>query len=76
MCTAPYEKEIKVAIKKVEGGLFSSFANEYLKNGDILEVLPPVGKFNAKKAIRNGADAEMVRQRLMEAGIDPSKAGL
>lgn len=51
LCTAPYEKEIKVAIKKVEGGLFSSFANEYLKNGDILEVLPPVGKFNAKKAI-------------------------
>ena len=50
LCTAPYEKEIKVAIKKVEGGLFSSFANEHLKTGDILEVLPPVGKFNAKKA--------------------------
>lgn len=32
--------------------------------------------FNAKKAIRNGADASMVKQRLMEAGIDPSKAGL
>lgn len=32
--------------------------------------------FNAKKAIQKGADANMVRQRLMEAGIDPSKAGL
>jgi ring-1,2-phenylacetyl-CoA epoxidase subunit PaaE len=48
LCTAPHEKEIKVAIKKVEGGLFSSFANENLKKGDVLEILPPVGKFNAK----------------------------
>lgn len=32
--------------------------------------------FNAKKAIQKGADADMVRQRLIDAGIDPSKAGL
>lgn len=32
--------------------------------------------FNAKKAIRNGADPQAVRQRLVEAGIDPSRAGL
>ncbi len=48
LCTAPYEKEIKVAIKKVTGGLFSAFANNSLQKGDVLEVLPPVGKFNAK----------------------------
>ena len=48
LCTAPYEKEIKVAIKKVDGGLFSRFANDTLKKGDVLEILPPVGKFNAK----------------------------
>ena len=48
VCNAPYEKELKVAIKKVEGGLFSAFANESLQPGDTLEVLPPVGKFNAK----------------------------
>jgi len=34
-----------VAIKKVDGGLFSSFANETLKAGDELEVMEPVGKF-------------------------------
>jgi ring-1,2-phenylacetyl-CoA epoxidase subunit PaaE len=34
-----------VAVKKQEGGLFSSFANEQLKKGDQLEVMPPVGKF-------------------------------
>lgn len=48
LCTAPHEKEIKVAIKKVPGGLFSQFANELLKAGDVLDVLPPLGKFNSK----------------------------
>lgn len=32
--------------------------------------------FNAKKAIKAGRDPQMVRQRLMEAGIDPVRAGL
>lgn len=47
LCTAPHENEIKVAIKAVDGGLFSSHA-QHLKKGDVLEILPPVGKFNAK----------------------------
>ena len=34
-----------MAIKKVEGGLFSSFANDNLKEGDELDVMEPVGKF-------------------------------
>jgi ring-1,2-phenylacetyl-CoA epoxidase subunit PaaE len=48
LCTAPHEKQLKVAIKKLASGLFSKFANESLKQGDMLEVLPPVGKFNSK----------------------------
>ncbi|TCZ72190.1 1,2-phenylacetyl-CoA epoxidase subunit PaaE [Flaviaesturariibacter aridisoli] len=36
---------LRVAIKRVEGGLFSSWANESLKPGDVLEVLPPTGNF-------------------------------
>ena len=48
ICTAPHESELRVAIKKVDGGLFSGFANDTLKAGDILEVLPPMGKFNAR----------------------------
>ncbi len=51
LCTAPHEKSIKVAIKRVDGGLFSKFANEGLRIGDKLEVLPPVGKFNSKPSI-------------------------
>jgi len=45
LCSSPLDKKWKVAIKKVEGGLFSSFANENLKEGDLLDVMEPVGKF-------------------------------
>jgi ring-1,2-phenylacetyl-CoA epoxidase subunit PaaE len=46
ICTAPFENKLTVAIKKVEGGKFSAYANDELKTGDELEVLPPTGKFN------------------------------
>lgn len=48
ICAAPFENDLKVAVKKVEGGKFSTYANEILKQGDELEVLPPTGKFNCK----------------------------
>lgn len=46
LCTSPQENKLKVAIKKVNGGVFSTYANEQLKKGDILEVMTPLGKFN------------------------------
>jgi ring-1,2-phenylacetyl-CoA epoxidase subunit PaaE len=45
LCSSPLDSQWKVAIKKVDGGLFSSFANDNLKPGDLLEVMEPVGKF-------------------------------
>ena len=45
ICSSPLDNEWRVAIKKQEGGLFSNFANDQLKAGDLLEVMPPVGKF-------------------------------
>jgi ring-1,2-phenylacetyl-CoA epoxidase subunit PaaE len=45
ICSSPLDNEVRVAIKKVDGGLFSTFANEQLKQGDLLEVMEPVGKF-------------------------------
>lgn len=45
ICTAPFENELTVAIKKVDGGKFSAYANDVLKSGDEMEVLPPTGKF-------------------------------
>jgi ring-1,2-phenylacetyl-CoA epoxidase subunit PaaE len=45
ICSSPLDNECRIAIKKVEGGLFSTFANEQLKKGDTLDVMQPVGKF-------------------------------
>lgn len=53
ICAAPFENDLKVAVKKVEGGKFSTYANEVLKEGDELEVLPPTGKFNCKLQTAN-----------------------
>ena len=46
ICSAPYENELRVAVKYVEDGKFSAYANNHLKTGDVLQVLPPTGKFN------------------------------
>lgn len=45
ICSGPFENELRVAVKKVPGGAFSTFANEQLKKGDSLDVLPPTGNF-------------------------------
>jgi len=45
ICTGTHENDLRVAVKKVEGGLFSTFANERLHAGDTLEVMPPQGHF-------------------------------
>jgi ring-1,2-phenylacetyl-CoA epoxidase subunit PaaE len=48
ICSAPFENELRVAVKKVDDGKFSGYANSVLKTGDELEILPPTGKFNTK----------------------------
>ncbi len=45
ICSSAIEQQLKVAIKKVDGGLFSVFANDQLKHADVLEVMPPIGSF-------------------------------
>jgi ring-1,2-phenylacetyl-CoA epoxidase subunit PaaE len=45
ICSSPLESELRIAIKKVAGGLFSTWANEQLAPGHEIEVLPPSGRF-------------------------------
>lgn len=45
ICASPKEGELRVAIKQLAGGAFSSFANEGLKAGDELDVMTPMGNF-------------------------------
>ncbi len=46
ICSSVQEAQLRVAIKRTPGGLFSSWANESLKVGDVLDVMPPMGHFN------------------------------
>jgi ring-1,2-phenylacetyl-CoA epoxidase subunit PaaE len=46
ICAGLDDEQLKIAIKHVEGGVFSSWANESLKAGDRLDVLPPRGDFH------------------------------
>lgn len=48
ICSCPQDEELRVAIKKVELGKFSTYANEQLQPGDTLEVMPPLGNFCIK----------------------------
>lgn len=45
ICSSPLDHELRVAVKKVPQGVFSTYANEVLKAGDQLDVMPPMGKF-------------------------------
>ncbi|MGJ9405887.1 1,2-phenylacetyl-CoA epoxidase subunit PaaE [Nesterenkonia aurantiaca] len=51
ICTEPTPGEIRVAIKRDIGGVFSNWANESLKPGDQMEVMNPSGAFVSKTAI-------------------------
>ena len=45
LCSSPVDNKWQVAIKKIPGGVFSTYANEELKAGDVLEVAAPDGNF-------------------------------
>ncbi len=47
VCVSPDKGELRVCVKKMPMGRFSSFVNDNLKAGDRLSVLPPMGRFHA-----------------------------
>ena len=54
ICSGPEEDELRIAVKKVEGGLFSAWANAELKAGDEVEVMTPTGRFGLAGAPGDG----------------------
>ena len=46
ICAGRDDGVLQVGIKRVEGGAFSTWANQYLKVGDTLEAMPPMGSFH------------------------------
>ncbi len=45
ICTSPDEGRLQVGIKRVDGGAFSTWANTELKIGDVIDAMPPAGRF-------------------------------
>ena len=45
ICSSPSSNELKVAVKAIKNGVFSTFATSELTKGDTLEVSIPEGKF-------------------------------
>ncbi len=60
LCAEPVPGELRIAIKRDIGGLFSTWANEHLQAGDVLEVMNPSGAFISKTAMTSLNSPEKV----------------
>lgn len=47
ICSGLDDGTLRVGIKRVEGGAFSNWANDNVKPGDVMEAMPPMGRFYA-----------------------------
>ncbi len=48
LCSSPvFEEPLRIGVKRVNGGLVSNHINDNLKVGDLVEVMPPDGRFYA-----------------------------
>jgi ring-1,2-phenylacetyl-CoA epoxidase subunit PaaE len=50
ICSGPDDGELRIAVKKVDGGTFSNWAADELKAGDELDVMTPTGRFGVAPA--------------------------
>jgi ring-1,2-phenylacetyl-CoA epoxidase subunit PaaE len=53
ICSGQDDADLRVGIKKVSDGIFSSYANENLKVGDTLQVMTPEGRFTPSQQLGN-----------------------
>ncbi|MBL4870985.1 MAG: 2Fe-2S iron-sulfur cluster binding domain-containing protein [Robiginitomaculum sp.] len=55
-CSAPSSGHRRIAVRHVEGGAFSTFANTKLKVGDTLEISTPIGEFTLPTDARTSSN--------------------
>lgn len=53
ICSAVGDEKLQVAIKQIDGGKFSTYANQNLKSGQIIEVMIPQGRFSTPLSAEN-----------------------
>ena len=56
ICSSVNDDDLRVGIKKVDGGKFSTWANTHLKPGETLGILPPAGHFYTELDPKNAAN--------------------
>lgn len=83
LCVAPQDGTLTVTVKRIAGGLFSNWANDRLKPGDAIEVMPPHGSFtrdfdaaaaNHYVAFAGGSGITPVMSLLKSAMLDEPKS--
>ncbi|MGL4438189.1 MAG: FAD-binding oxidoreductase, partial [Bosea sp. (in: a-proteobacteria)] len=57
LCAGVHDDELRVAVKEVPGGAFSTFANRILQPGASLDVMTPMGRFGTMSNERRGGHA-------------------
>ena len=67
ICAAPGQP-LAIAIKRVDGGIFSNWANATLKPGDTLDAMPPTGRFTLAPSDNSARHILMIAAG---AGITP-----
>lgn len=68
ICAEPTPGEIRVAIKRDFGGLFSNWANDTLKPGYQIDVMNPQGAFVSKSTITSLNNPEKIAEDAAAAG--------
>jgi ring-1,2-phenylacetyl-CoA epoxidase subunit PaaE len=48
ICSGPDDGELRIAVKRVEGGVFSGWANRDIGRDDEIDVMTPTGRFGVK----------------------------
>ena len=55
ICSGEADGELRIAIKRVEGGVFSAWAQAALRTGMAVEVMTPTGRFGVAERLGDGA---------------------
>ncbi len=50
ICSGVDDNKLQVAVKRIDGGVFSNFVNDSLSANDVIEVMPPQGNFHTPLA--------------------------
>ncbi len=48
ICSSPADDELRIAVKRISGGLFSNYLNDRARKGLAIEAMPPAGQFHGE----------------------------